>query len=101
MSKKLIIVSTIVALVVGIVIGAMFAPSESNLGGQVRLSQDWFTAGLKAGNTGQISVSSTGVATMATTSVKSLCVYNGTEFTKIFFAAGSTTPAYATSTTCL
>ena len=43
----------------------------------------------------------TGISTQATTSVTSLCVYNGTQFTKISFAAGSTTPAYATSTTCL
>jgi hypothetical protein len=42
-----------------------------------------------------------GISTQATTSVTSLCVYNGTQFTKISFAAGSTTPAYATSTTCL
>lgn len=41
-----------------------------------------------------------GIATMATTSVRSFCVYNGTEFTKISFSAGSTTPAYATSTSC-
>lgn len=62
MSKKLIIVSVIVALVVGIVIGAIFTPSDK-LGGAVRLSQDWFTVGLKAGSTGQFQVSSAGVLT--------------------------------------
>ena len=29
-----------------------------------------------------------------------LCLHNGTQFTIITFAAGSTTPAYATSTSC-
>lgn len=62
MSKKLIVVSAIVALVVGVVIGAMFAPSN-NLGGLVRLTQDQFVAGLKAGSTGQFVISSTGAVT--------------------------------------
>jgi hypothetical protein len=117
------IILAVVALIIGIVFGAMFAPKNSNLGGLVRLTQDQFAAGLKAGTTGQFVISSagavtssgalsagaisgttgtfTGIATLATTSVRSLCVFNGTEFTKISFAAGSTTPAYATSTTCL
>jgi len=46
-------------------------------------------------------LTNSGIATMATTSVKGFCVYNGTEFTKISFSAGSTTPAYTTSTSCL
>ena len=111
MSKIKIILTAVVALIIGIVIGAMFAPQESNLG-SVRLVQDQFVEGITAGRTNQFVISNagvvsgasatfTGISTLATTSVTRLCVYNGTQFTKISFAAGSTTPAYATSTTCL
>jgi hypothetical protein len=142
-----IVLTAIVALIVGIVFGAMFAPSSSNLG-SVRYTQDKFVYGITAGLTDQLAIDSagnitttgtatfgtttttgtnmilsgvlaasstissdagisgttatfTGIATLATSSVTSLCVYNGTNFTKISFASGSTTPAYATSTTCL
>lgn len=61
------------------------------------------TSGQIRGTTLTLTGASTlsGISTQATTSVTSLCVYNGTEFTKISFAAGSITPAYATSTTCI
>lgn len=111
MSKIKIILTAVVALIIGVVIGAMFAPSNSNLG-SVRFTADKFVGGLSVGTTDQLSISSTGViagkattftgiSTLATTSVTSLCVFNGTQFTKISFSAGSATPAYATSTTCL
>jgi len=62
MSKKIAIFLAIVALVVGVVIGAMFAPTSSNLG-SVRFIQDKFVSGLTAGLSDQLSISSAGVLT--------------------------------------
>lgn len=47
-------------------------------------------------------VSLSGIATLATTSVTSLCVYNGSNYTKVSFGSNSTsTASFATSSTCL
>jgi hypothetical protein len=64
MSNKIkIVILAVVALIIGIVFGATFAPKNSNLGGLVRITQDWFTAGIKAGSTGQLTISSAGLIT--------------------------------------
>ena len=88
---KNIITSAIVALVVAVAVIGLVGGNSAKLGGTTNYDS--------LGLSGTLSVS--GITTMATSSVTSLCVYNGTQFTKVSFAAGSTTPAYATSTTCL
>jgi hypothetical protein len=61
-NKTKIVLLAVVALIIGIVIGAMFAPQGSNLG-SVRLVQDQFVEGLKAGRTNQFVISNAGVVT--------------------------------------
>lgn len=61
-NKTKIVLLAVVALIIGIVIGAMFAPQGSNLG-SVRLVQDQFVEGLKAGKTNQFVISNAGVIT--------------------------------------
>ncbi len=61
-NKTKIALLAVVALIIGIVIGAMFAPKGSNLG-SVRLVQDQFVEGLKAGRTNQFVISNAGVVT--------------------------------------
>jgi hypothetical protein len=59
MNKTKIILGAVVALIIGIVIGAMFAPSNSNLG-SVRFTADKFVGGLTAGTSDQLSVDVSG-----------------------------------------
>jgi len=83
MSNKKLVLTAIVALIVGIVFGALFAPTSSKLG-SVRYVQDQFVAGLKAGLYGELSVDSsgnlvtTGEITSATTTYVALNVYAST-----------------------
>lgn len=65
-NKTKIVLLAVVALIIGIVIGAMFAPSNSNLG-SIRFTQDKFTAGLTAGQYDEFSISSAGVVTTSGT----------------------------------
>lgn len=61
-NKIKIVLIAVVALIIGIVIGAMFAPQGSNLG-SIRFVQDKFVAGLTAGQYDEFSISSAGAVT--------------------------------------
>lgn len=63
MSKIKIALIAIVALVLGVVFGAMFAPTSNNNLGSVRFIQDKFVAGLTAGTNDELSIGSDGVLT--------------------------------------
>lgn len=101
MFKKENILIALVTICLAIGVVGLFGDSkQSNLGGVSNLDSLGLSGTLSV--TGAVSGAAatfTGISTLATTSVKSLCVYNGTEFTKITFSGA--TPAYATSTTCL
>lgn len=57
---------------------------------------------LGATSKGSLALPSTATSTVSVgkTGKGKLCLYNGATFTVISFASGSTTPSYATSTTC-
>jgi hypothetical protein len=97
--ENILIALVSISLILGVV-GLFGDNKQSDLGGATNLDSLELSGTLSA--TGAVSGAAatfTGISTLATTSVTSLCVYNGTEFTKITFSGA--TPAYATSTTCL
>ena len=110
------IIGAVVALAVGVVIGYfVFHTSTQTLVGAVgvKYAENYdpyikYNGGYNsllpiqtASSITAASESISGISNTATTSITgNFCVYNGSNFTTISFASGSTTPAYATSTTC-
>lgn len=100
----------IVALVLGLGIGYISNNGATKIGGTVENYPVQFVNGLKAGTNNQFNIDSTGSITSAKTSTTTLslgntgvgkiCLYNGSQYSIISFAAGSTTVGVATSTSC-
>lgn len=119
---KTISVCAIISIIVSLVVVGLFSPKAiQNIGGQIQNDLWYFTGGIKVGTSGQFSVDKNGVSTQGNevlvngtatttsaigtsasgTNKGKVCLWNGTQYTIITFASGSTTPAYATSTTCI
>jgi hypothetical protein len=103
MNTKYIVIGAIVLFVAGLIVGSVVGGNDSQpLGATGARFPYGISADTTSPSAGQVrgtTLTVTGISTQATTSVRSLCVYNGTEFTKITFSGA--TPSYATSTTCL
>lgn len=89
MSKIKISLIAIVALVLGIVFGAMFAPESNNNLGSVRFTQDKFVGGLTAGANDELSISSAGVLTTSAGIVNTGAITGSTATFSGFVKAGS------------
>jgi hypothetical protein len=82
-----------IILVIGI-----FAGGKANLGATDYALTSRFS-GLEIVNPSSTTTVAVGSTELGTKPGK-VCFYNGTQYTMVSFPAGSTTPSYATSTTC-
>ncbi len=108
---KTAVISAVVALVVVLTMGSM-GVNEESLGGTKVFKGDVVFADsitvdedLTAGPATIVGGSSSSTLSIGTSadgsSVGFSCYWNGSEYTMTFFAGSTTTPSYATSTTCV
>jgi hypothetical protein len=85
------------AILIVMIYGA-FAGGNSKLGAVDYALTSRFS-GIEVVNPSSTTTIAVGSTELGTSKGK-VCVYNGTQYTVLSFAAGSTTPGYATSTSC-